>query len=223
MDSAAFSSLTTESAREWILPGMRFARKQLVPVVPAVRSAWRRTALPKEKVGAVTARRLPHPFHKNLASMMVHAEGPQDLLMVNVPVVGNKLSHPLAFSRPSVRTRLMARMEFEDFVETGAGGEATALQMVQMRSQLVQALMLMLALAVKSVLTQLAPRKGTNGAASVGRKHPCCLKALVSLMIPVLELQTALMKTPLVPAAIQNTFLHATKQRNVGKPSLRLV
>jgi len=108
-------------------------------------------------------------------------------------------------------------------VETGAGVEGTASQMVQMRSQLVQALMLMLALAVKSVLTQLAPQKGYNGAAIVRRKRPCCLKALVSLMIPVLELQTALMKTPLVPAAIQNMFLHATKQRNVGKPSLRLV
>ena len=194
-----------------------------MPVVPAVRSAWRRTALPKEKVGAVTARRLPLPFHKNLASMMVHAEGPQDLLMVNVPVAKNKLNLLPAFSRPSARTRLMARMEFEVSVETGAGAEGTASQMVQMRSQHVQALMQMRALAVKSVLTQLAPQKGNNGAATVRRKRPCCLKALVSLMIPVLELQTALMKTPLVPAAIQNTFLHATKQRNVGKPSLRLV
>jgi len=124
VDSADFSSLTTEIARKQTLPGMRFARKQKVPAAPVVRSAWRKIALQKEKVGAVTTRRLLHPFHKNLASMMVHAEGPQDLLMVNVPVVGNKSNHLLAFSRPSVRTPSMARMEFEDFVETGAGVEA---------------------------------------------------------------------------------------------------
>lgn len=195
-----------------------------MPVVPAVRSAWRRIAHPKEKVGAATAKRLLHPFRKGLASMMAHAEELRDLPMVwNVPVVRNKLTHLLAFSQPSVRTHLMARMEFEVSVETGAGEEATASQMVQMRSRLVQVLMQMLALAVKSVLTQLAPQKGNNGVASVGRKRPCYLKALVSLIIPVLELQTALMKTPLVPAVIQNMFLHAIKQRNVGKPSLRLV
>ena len=59
-------------------------------VVPVVRSAWRRTAHPKEKVGAVTARRLLHPFHKALVSTMDHAEGLQDLPMVNAPVAGNK-------------------------------------------------------------------------------------------------------------------------------------
>ena len=192
-------------------------------VVPAVRSAWRRIAHPKEKVGAATAKRLLPPFRKGLASMMAHAEGPQDLLMVNVPVAGKKSTHLLAFSHPSVRTPSMTKMEFEVSVETEAGEEATASQMVQMRSRLVQALMQMLALAAKSVLTQLAPQKGNNGAASVRRKRPCCLEVLVYLMVLVLELQTALMKTPHVPAAIQNMFLHAIKQRNVGKPSLRLV
>ena len=212
-----------EIAREQTLPGMRFARKQKVPAALVVRNAWRWIALPKEKVGAVTVKRLLHPFHKGLVSMTVHAEGLQDLLMVNVPVVENKLNLLPAFSRPSARTRLMARMELEVSVETGAGEEGTASQMVLMRSQHVQALMLMLALAVKSVLTQLVPQKGNNGAASVGMRHPCCPKAPVILMVLVLELQTALMKTPLVPAAIQNMFLHAIKQRNVGKPSLRLV
>ena len=192
-------------------------------VVLVVRSAWRKIVHPKEKVGAVTARRLLVPFHKALASTTAHAEELQDLPMVNVPVAENKLTHLLVFSQPSVMTPLMAKMEFKVSVVTEAGGEVTASQMVQMRSRHVQALMQMLALAVKSVLTQLVPQKGNNGAASVRKKRPCCLKALVSLMIPVPELQTAPMKTPLVPAAIQNTFLHAIKQRNVGKLSLRLV
>ena len=120
-------------------------------VVLVVRSAWRKIVHPKEKVGAVTARRLPHPFHKGLASMTVHAEGLQDLPMVNVPVAENKLTHLLVFSQPSVMTPLMAKMEFKVSVVTEAGGEVTASQMVQMRSRHVQALMQMLALAVKSV------------------------------------------------------------------------
>ena len=194
-----------------------------MPVVPVVRSAWRKIAHPKEKDGAVTARRLPHPFHKVHASTTDHAEGLQDLPMVNAPVVGNKSTHLPAFSRPSVRTHLMARMEFEVSAETEAGEEATASQMVQMRSQLVQALLQMLAHAAKSVLTQHAPQKGNNGVASVRRKRRCCLKVLVSLTVLVLELQTALMKTPLVPAAIQNMFLRAIKRRNVGTHSMRLV
>jgi len=158
VDSAAFSSLTTESAREWTLTGILFVRKQKVPVVLVVQSAWRRTALPKEKAGAVTAKRLLHPFRKGLASMMAHAEELRDLPMVwNVPVAGKKLIHLIAFSQPSVRTSSITKMEFEVSVETEAGVEATASQMVQMRNRLVQALMQMLALAAKSVSTQLAP------------------------------------------------------------------
>ena len=79
---------------------------------------------------------------------------------------------------------------------------------------------LLVAPAAKSVLTQLAPQRGNNGVASARQRRPCCLKALVSLMILVLELQTALTKTPPVPAAIKNLFLLATKQRNAGTPSL---
>ena len=240
MDSAAFriSSSTTEIARKWTLPGMRFAREcRLVPVVPVVLTAWRRAALPKEKGGAVTTRRLRHPFHKGLASLMALAQGLQDLPMEDVPVVRKKLTHLLASSRPSVRTPSMTNMEFKVSVETGAGVEATASQMIlnlmeklfvqgfRRLMKLLQELLqsLLVAPAAKSVLTQLALQKENNGVASVRRKRPCCLKALVSLMIPVLELQTALMKTPLVSAAIQNTFLHAIKQRNVGKPSLKVV
>ena len=192
-------------------------------VVPVVRSAWRKTAHPKEKVGAVTARRLLHPFHKALVSTTDHAEGLQDLLMVNAPVAGNKSTHLPAFSRPSVRTRLMAKMEFEVSVETEAGVGATALQLIKMRYRFVQALLQMLALVAKSVLIQLAPQKGTNGVASANQRHHCCQKGLVSLMVLVPELQTALTKTPLVPAAIQNMFPHATKRRNARRPSLNLV
>lgn len=237
MDSAAFriSSLTTEIARGWTLPGMRFARNcRSVPVVPVVQSAGTRTALPKEKGGAVTTRRLSCLFHKGLASMTAHAQGLQDLPMAwNVPVVRKKLTHLLAFSRPSVRTPSMTNMEFEASVETGAGVEATASQMIlnlmekqfvqgfQRLMKLLQELLqsLLVAPAAKSVLTQLAPQKGNNGVASARQRRPRCLKALVSLMVLVLELQTAPMKTPPVPAAIKNMFLHVTKQRNVGTPS----
>jgi len=207
----------------------------LPPVVPVVQSAGTRTALPKEKGGAVTTRRLSCPFHKGLASMTAHAQGLQDLLMVwNVPVVRKKSTHLLAFSRPSVRTPSMTNMEFEVSVETGAGVEATASQMIlnlmeklfvqgfrrimKLSQELLQNLLV--APAAKSVLIPLAPQKGNNGAASARQRRPCCLKALVSLMIPVLELQTALTKTPPVPAAIKNLFLLATKQRNAGTPSL---
>ena len=206
-------------------------------VVPAAQSAWRRIAHPKEKSGAVTAKRLLHPFRKGLASMMDHAQGLRDLSSEGVPVAESKSTHLLVFSQTSVRTPSMTDMEFKDFVETGAGVEATALRMIltlmeklfaqgfQRLMKLLQELLqsLLVAPAAKSVLTQLAPQKGNNGAASAKRKHHYCLKALVSLMIPVLELQTVLMKTPLAPAVIQNMFLHAIKQRNVGKPSLRLV
>ena len=229
MDSAAFriSSLTTEIAREWTLPGMHFARNyRLLPAVPVVRSAWRRTALPKEKGGAVTTRRLRHPFHKGLASLMALAQGLQDLPMEDVPVVRKKLTHLLASSRPSVRTPSMTNMEFKVSVETGAGVEATASQMILnlMEKLFVQGFplpmkllqeplqSLLVARAAKSVLTQLAPQKGNNGAASARQRRPRCLKELVSLMIPVLELQTVPMKTPPVRAAIKNMCLHAIKQ-----------
>ena len=238
VDSVDFSSLKTEIVQELTPLGMRFARKLWVLlVVPVVRSAWRKIAHPKEKDGAVTARRLPHPFHKARAYTTDHAEGLQDLPMVNAPVVGNKSTHLPAFSRPSVKTRLMARMELKVSVETETGGEATALQMILnlMESQFVHGFHLVLkllqgilqsllvALVVKSVSTHLAPQKGNNGVASVRRKRRCCLRVLVSLTVLVLELQTALMKTPLVPAAIQNMFLHAIKRRNVGMHSMRLV
>ena len=181
-------------------------------VVPAVLSAWRRTAHPKEKGGAVTARRMLHPFHKGLVSSMVHAEGLQEIPMVNAPVVGNKLIHLPAFSRPSVRTRLMANMELEVSVETEAGVGATALQRIKMRYRFVQqALLQMLAHAAKSVLIQLAPQKEINGVASAKQRHHYCQKGLVSLMVLVPELQTALMTTPLVPAATQNMFRHVTQ------------
>ena len=192
-------------------------------VVPAVLSAWRKTAHQKEKGGPVTARRLLHPFHKGLASSTDHAEELQEIPMANAPVVGNKSTHLPAFSRPSVRTRLMANMEFEVSAETEAGGEAIALQLIKMRYRFVQALLQMLAHAVKSVLIQLAPQKEINGVASAKQRHHCCQKGLVSLMVLVLELQTALMMTPLVPAAIQNMFCHATKRKNARRPSLNLV
>ena len=102
----------------------------LMAVVPVVQSAWRKTALPKEKGGPVTARRLPHPFRKGLASLTAHAQGLRDLPLEDVPVAKKKLTHLLAFSRPSVRTHLRARMELEVSVETGAGVEATALRMI---------------------------------------------------------------------------------------------
>ena len=196
-----------------------------MPVVPVARSAWRlrRTARPKGKIGAVTAKKLLHPFHKVLACPTAHAERLLDLPTVNAPVAGSKSNHLLAFSRPSVRTHLTARMEFEGSAETEAGGEATASQMVQMIHRLVQALMQILVHAAKSVLIQLVPQKENNAVASAGRRHHCCQKVLVSLMVLVLELQTALMKTPLVPAATQNMFHHATKQRNARRPLLKLV
>ena len=117
----------------------------------------------------------------------------------------------------------MATMEFEVSVETEAGVGATASQLIKMRYRLVQALLQMLAHAAKSVLIQHAPQKEINGAASAKQRHHCYLKVLVSLMVLVPELQTALMKTPLVPAAIQNMFRHVTKHRNVRRPSLNLV
>ena len=143
--------------------------------------------------------------------------------MVNAPVAGNKSTHLPAFSRPSVRTHLMAKMEFEVSVETEAGVGVTALQLIKMRYRFVQALLQMLAHAAKSALIQLARQKGNNGVASARQRLHCCQKGLVSLMVLVPEHQTALMKTPLVPAAIQNMFLHAMKQRNVGMHSVRLV
>ena len=189
-------------------------------VVPAVR---RRTAHPREKVGVVTARRLLHLFHKVLVCLTAHAERLLDLPTVNAPVARNKSNHLLAFSRPSVRTHLMAQMEFEGSAETEAGEEETVSQMVQMIHRLVQALIQILVLVAKSVLMQLVPQKENNGVASAGRRHHCCQKVLVSLMVLVLELQTALMKTPLVPAATQNMFHHATKLRNARRLSLSLV
>ena len=99
--------------------------------------AWRRTAHPKEKGGAVTARRLLHPFHKGLASSTDHAEELQEIPMANAPVVGNKSTHLPAFSRPSVRTRLMAKMELEVSAETEAGVGATASQLIKMRYRFV--------------------------------------------------------------------------------------
>ena len=209
-DSAEFSSLTTKIACGRTLLGMLFAKE--LPVVPAVRSAWRNTAQPKEKGGVVTARRMLHPFHKGLVSSMVHAEGLQEIPMVNAPVVGNKLIHLPAFSRPSVRTRLMANMELEVSVETEAGVGATASQLIKMRYRFVQALLQMLAHAAKNALIQLVPQKGNNGVASARQRRPRYLKELVSLMIPVLELQTVPMKTPPVRAAIKNMCLHAIKQ-----------
>ena len=117
----------------------------------------------------------------------------------------------------------MAKMELEVSAETEAGVGATASQLIKMRYRFVQALLQMLAHAVKSVLIQLAPQKGISGVASAKQRHHCCQKGLVSLMVLVPELQTAPMKTPLVPAAIQNMFLHATKRRNARRPSLNLV
>ena len=118
----------------------------------------------------------------------------------------------------------MAKMELEVSAETEAGVGATVSQLIKMRYRFVQqALLQMLAHAVKSVLIQLAPQKEINGVASAKQRHHCCQKGLVSLMVLVPELQTAPMKTPLVPAAIQNMFRHATKRRNARRPSLNLV
>ena len=196
-----------------------------MPVVPVVRSAWRlrRSARPKEKVGAVTAKKMLHPFHRVLASSTVRAERLLALLMVSAPVAGNRSNHLPVFSRPSARSRLLAKMEFEVSAETEAGEEATASPMVQMRSRLVQASMQMLAHAAKNVLIQLVPQKETNGVASAGRRHHCYQRGLVSLMVLVLKLQTAHMRTPPVLAAIQNMFRLATKRRNARRPSLNLV
>ena len=185
-------------------------------VVPAVR---RRTAHPREKVGVVTARRLLHFFHKVLASPTAHAERLLDLPTVNAPVAGNKSNHLLAFSRPSVRTHLMAHMEFEGSAETEDGGEETASQMVQMIHRLVQALMQILVHAAKSVLIQLVPQKENSGIASAGRRHHllpegACVFDGSCPQAP---------NSPFAPAAIQNMFLHATKRRNARRASLNLV
>ena len=117
----------------------------------------------------------------------------------------------------------MAQMEFEVSVEIEAGVGATASQLIKMRYRFVQALLQMLAHAAKSALIQLAPQKGNNGVALAEQRLHCCRKGLVSLMVLVPEHQTALMKTPLVPAVIQNMFRHATKRRNARRPSLNLV
>ena len=190
-----------------------------MPVVPVARSAWRlrRTVRLKEKIGAVTAKKLLHPFHKVLACPTAHAERLLDLPMVNAPVAGNKSNHLLAFSRPSVRTHLMAHMEFEVSAETedGTNGpdDTPACPSTDTNS------------CTCCNLIQLVPQKENSGIASAGRRHHCCQKVLVSLMVLVLKLQTAFMKTPLVPAAIQNMFfeLHATKLRNARRPLLKLV
>ena len=79
------------------------------------------------------------------------------------------------------------------------------------------------ALAAKSVLTHLALQKENNGVVSARQRHPCFLKVLAFLMVPVLELQTVHIWTLHVPAAIQNMFLRAIKQRGARKPSLDLV
>ena len=133
----------------------------------------------------------------------------------------------------------MAKMEFEDSAETEAGVEATVSQMIRTLTEiwkfvqgflslllkLLQAILqsLLAALVVKSVLIQLAPQKGNNGVASAKQRHHCCQKGLVSLMVLVPELQTALMTTPLVPAAMQNMFRLVTKRRNARRLSLVLV
>ena len=101
--------------------------------VSVVRSAWRRTAHPKEKGGAVTARRLWTLSHKDLASLTVNVQGIQDLLIrVNAPAVRKRSTLPLAFSQPSVRTPLVANMEFKVSVDTQSGREATASQLERM-------------------------------------------------------------------------------------------
>ena len=77
--------------------------------------------------------------------------------------------------------------------------------------------------AAKSVWTGLALTREKGGPVTARKKPMLCPRDHVSLMIPVPELQTAPMKTPLVPAAIQNMFHHATKRRNARRPSLNLV
>ena len=96
--------------------------------MPVVWNAWIMTVHPKEKVGAVTAWRLLHLFQKVLASPLptVHAKRLLDLPTVNAPVAGNRSNHLPVFSRPSARSRLLAKMEFEVSVETESGEEVTA-------------------------------------------------------------------------------------------------